>query len=57
VRLKPPQILCHVFSCRQKSADFNRRSHLVSEGYPEQFGGPYKSMEKDTGALIVYTVE
>src|SRR5674476_327554 len=30
---------------------------LVSEGYPEQFGGPYKSMEKDTGALIVYTVE
>jgi len=30
---------------------------LVSEGFPELFGGPYKTMEKDTGALIVYTVE
>jgi PQQ-dependent dehydrogenase (methanol/ethanol family) len=30
---------------------------LVSEGYPEMFGEPYKSMEKDTGALIVYTLE
>jgi hypothetical protein len=26
-RLTLPQILCHFFPCRQKSADFNRRSH------------------------------
>jgi len=30
---------------------------LVSEGYGDLFGEPYKSMEKDTGALIVYTLE
>jgi alcohol dehydrogenase (cytochrome c) len=30
---------------------------LVSEGYPELFGNPYQTMEKDTGALIVYTVQ
>ena len=24
------RILCHVFPCRQKSADFDRRSHLWS---------------------------
>ena len=31
---------------------------LVSENYPELFPtGPYKYMEKDTGALIVYTVQ
>jgi PQQ-dependent dehydrogenase (methanol/ethanol family) len=30
---------------------------LVSEGYPEMFGEPYKSMEKDTGAIVVYTLE
>ena len=30
---------------------------LVGEGYAEQFGGPYKSMEKDTGSLVVYTLE
>ena len=30
---------------------------LVSEGYVEQFGGPYKNMEKDTGSLIVYALE
>jgi alcohol dehydrogenase (cytochrome c) len=29
---------------------------LVGEGYPALFGGPYKNMEKDTGALIVYTL-
>jgi hypothetical protein len=29
----------------------------VSEGYGDLFGEPYKSMEKDTGALIVYTLE
>jgi hypothetical protein len=28
-RLKQPQILCHLFPCRQKSADFDRRSHRV----------------------------
>ena len=30
---------------------------LVGENYPEIFGGPYKYMDKDTGALIVYTLE
>jgi glucose dehydrogenase len=30
---------------------------LVGEGYAEQFGGPYKSMEKDTGSLVVYALE
>jgi alcohol dehydrogenase (cytochrome c) len=30
---------------------------MLSENYPEMFGGAYKYMEKDTGALIVYTLE
>ncbi len=30
---------------------------LVGDGYAEQFGGPYKFMEKDTGSLVVYTLE
>jgi alcohol dehydrogenase (cytochrome c) len=30
---------------------------LVGENYPEIFGGPYKYMDKDTGALVVYTLE
>ena len=30
---------------------------MVSEGYPAMFGPPYKTMEQNTGALIVYTLE
>ena len=30
---------------------------MVSDGYADWFGGQYKYMEKDTGALIVYTLE
>ena len=30
---------------------------LVGENYPEIFGGPYKYMDKDTGSLVVYTLE
>jgi hypothetical protein len=30
---------------------------MVSEGYPEMFGAPYKYMEQNTGTLIVYTLE
>ena len=30
---------------------------MVSEGYPAMFGAPYKTMEQNTGALIVYTLE
>jgi len=29
---------------------------LVGEGYPALFGGPYKNMQKDTGALVVYSL-
>jgi len=29
---------------------------LVMDGYADLFGGPYKTMEKDTGALIVYAL-
>jgi alcohol dehydrogenase (cytochrome c) len=29
---------------------------LVGEGYPKLFGGPYKTMEKNTGSLVVYTL-
>jgi PQQ-dependent dehydrogenase (methanol/ethanol family) len=30
---------------------------MVSEGYPAMFGPPYTTMEQNTGALIVYTLE
>jgi len=30
---------------------------LVGENYAEIFGGPYKYMDKDTGSLVVYTLE
>jgi alcohol dehydrogenase (cytochrome c) len=29
---------------------------LVGEGYAKLFGGPYKTMEKDTGSLVVYSL-
>jgi glucose dehydrogenase len=29
---------------------------LVGEGYAALFGGPYKTMEKNTGSLVVYTL-
>jgi alcohol dehydrogenase (cytochrome c) len=29
---------------------------LVMDGYADLFGGPYKTMEKDTGSLIVYAL-
>jgi PQQ-dependent dehydrogenase (methanol/ethanol family) len=29
---------------------------LVSDGYPALFGGPYEKMQKNTGALIVYSL-
>jgi hypothetical protein len=28
----------------------------VGEGYPALFGSPYDKMEKDTGALVVYSL-
>jgi alcohol dehydrogenase (cytochrome c) len=45
--------------CRSKQfiAVVTGGQSLVGEGYAEQFGGPYKSMEKDTGSLVVYAVE
>jgi WD40 repeat protein len=30
---------------------------MVSDGYADWFGGPYKYMEKDTGVLIAYAVD
>jgi alcohol dehydrogenase (cytochrome c) len=30
---------------------------MVADGYPDMFGPPYKYMERDTGVLIVYTLE
>jgi glucose dehydrogenase len=30
---------------------------MVADSYPEWFGPPYKYMERDTGVLVVYTLE
>jgi len=30
---------------------------LVMDGYADLFGGPYKTMEKDTGSLVVYALQ
>jgi hypothetical protein len=41
---------------KQYVADVTGGPSLVSEGYAQLFDGPYKTMEKDTGALIVYAL-